>query len=69
MASRFWTQGDSESEEEESEIEEEENAGGGEAGDVAVGSKYLQKKMQVTVRILMISVGLSDLQRTRGSRR
>jgi len=43
MASRFWTQGDSESEEEESEIEEEENAGGGEAGDVAVGSKYLQK--------------------------
>lgn len=44
MASRFWTQGDSESEEEESEIEEEENVGGGEIGAVAVGSnKYLQK--------------------------
>jgi translation initiation factor 3 subunit C len=43
MASRFWTQGDSESEEEESEIEEEENVGGGDAGDAAVGSKYLSK--------------------------
>eukprot|EP00252_Welwitschia_mirabilis_P011726 TRINITY_DN260_c0_g1_i7.p1 TRINITY_DN260_c0_g1~~TRINITY_DN260_c0_g1_i7.p1 ORF type:complete len:948 (+),score=213.13 TRINITY_DN260_c0_g1_i7:256-3099(+) len=40
MASRFWTQGDSESEEEESEIEEEENVGGDNAG-AALGSKYL----------------------------
>ncbi|GLJ46569.1 hypothetical protein SUGI_0981370 [Cryptomeria japonica] len=46
MASRFWTQGDSESEEEESEIEEEENeveAGDRDGGDTAARSKYLSK--------------------------
>ncbi|GLJ18920.1 hypothetical protein SUGI_0338210 [Cryptomeria japonica] len=46
MASRFWTQGDSESEEEESDIEEEENeveAGDRDGGDTAARSKYLSK--------------------------
>ncbi|KAH9306167.1 hypothetical protein KI387_010571 [Taxus chinensis] len=46
MASRFWTQGDSESEEEESEIEEEENdveAGDKDGGGTATMSKYLSK--------------------------
>ncbi|XWS22433.1 hypothetical protein CRYUN_Cryun29cG0033700 [Craigia yunnanensis] len=43
MASRFWTQGGSDTEEEESDFEDEiENEGAGEATDTAAGSRYLQ---------------------------
>ncbi|XAR68642.1 hypothetical protein NMG60_11003836 [Bertholletia excelsa] len=43
MASRFWTQGDSESEEEESDYDEEDTAGGAsESANAAAGSRYLQ---------------------------
>ncbi|KAA8518338.1 hypothetical protein F0562_015779 [Nyssa sinensis] len=43
MASRFWTQGDSDTEEEESDYDEEENAeGAGEPATVTAGSRYLQ---------------------------
>ncbi|XP_059668568.1 eukaryotic translation initiation factor 3 subunit C-like [Cornus florida] len=43
MASRFWTQGDSESEEEVSDYDEEVSAGGaGESTTTAAGSRYLQ---------------------------
>ncbi|XAR63553.1 hypothetical protein NMG60_11023526 [Bertholletia excelsa] len=43
MASRFWTQGDSETEDEESDYDEEDTAGGaGDSAAAAAGSRYLQ---------------------------
>lgn len=44
MASRFWTQGDSESDEEESDYDEDDTAGGaGESATAAAGSRYLKE--------------------------